>query len=114
MGAVYEHDILDALRLHAALYIHGHTVGGTNPSLIEALGAGQAILAHDNPFNRWVVGEGAAFYRDEATCSELLDTLLNDAALLERMVTASRKRYEEEFTWDSILLQYEKLLSKWL
>lgn len=114
VGAVYEHDVLDALRLHAALYIHGHTVGGTNPSLIEALGAGQAILAHDNPFNRWVVGEDAAFFRDEATCSELLDTLLNDTALLERMATASRKRYEEEFTWDNILLQYERLLSKWL
>ncbi|MDD2894087.1 MAG: DUF1972 domain-containing protein [Halothiobacillaceae bacterium] len=113
VGAVYEHAILDALRFHAALYIHGHTVGGTNPSLIEALGAGQAILAHDNPFNRWVVGEGAAFFRDETTCSELLDKLLKDTTLLDMMAVASRRRYAEEFTWDNILLQYEKLLSRW-
>ena len=45
---------MQALRFHSLGYVHGHTVGGTNPSLVEALGAGNPVIAHDNPYNRWV------------------------------------------------------------
>ena len=47
-GAIYEKPVVQALRFHARFYVHGHQVGGTNPSLVEALGAGNAVLAHDN------------------------------------------------------------------
>jgi glycosyltransferase involved in cell wall biosynthesis len=113
-GAVYNHEDLDALRFHSSLYLHGHTVGGTNPSLIEALGAGQPVLAHDNKFNRWVAGEGAAYFRDESECNEQLERLLADKALLKKMSVSSRSRFRECFTWEHILQQYEELLSKWI
>ena len=61
-GAIYDKSIVQALRFHSAAYIHGHQVGGTNPSLVEALGAGNAIIAHDNRFNRWVAGEVAFIF----------------------------------------------------
>lgn len=110
IGAVYEHSTLDALRFFASLYIHGHTVGGTNPSLIEALGASQPVLAHDNLFNRWVAGEKAKYFNGVEGCSAALDDLLNDDAKLPKMSEASHNRFEELFTWDVILKQYEGLL----
>jgi glycosyltransferase involved in cell wall biosynthesis len=109
-GAIYDQDAINALRYFAALYIHGHTVGGTNPALVEALGAGCAVLARDNCFNRWVAGGAARFFDDEAQCRQLLDELLEDPPQLEQMRRHSRARHTAEFTWDRILTAYESLL----
>lgn len=114
LGAIYDHDILDALRFYSCLYVHGHTVGGTNPSLIEALGSGQGVLAHNNKFNRWVAGNGAAYFKDQQECTEQLDSLLLDEEILRKMSEFSRRRFNENFTWDTILKQYEELLLKWI
>lgn len=51
---------------------------GTNPSLVEALGAGNAVLAHDNPYNRWVAGEAGVYFRDEVECARWLEALLGE------------------------------------
>lgn len=113
IGAVYEHSALDALRFFASLYIHGHTVGGTNPSLIEALGASQPVLAHDNQFNRWVAGEKAEYFNSVEECSAALDCLLNDGTKLSEMAEASQNRFNELFTWETVLKQYENLLVRY-
>jgi glycosyltransferase involved in cell wall biosynthesis len=113
-GAIYDKVVVQALRFHALFYVHGHRVGGTNPSLVEALGAGNPVLAHDNPFNRWVAGEGARYFSDEDECAELLDRLLTDQAELARMQTASRARHAEAFTWEKVLGEYERLLMRWV
>ena len=60
-GAIYDQATVKALRYHARAYLHGHTVGGTNPSLVEALAAGNMVIAHDNPYNRWTAGAAAIF-----------------------------------------------------
>ena len=114
IGAIYDHLTLDALRFYSSLYVHGHTVGGTNPSLIEALGSGQPVLAHDNKFNRWVAGEGACYFNDEISCSLLFDSLFSDSKKLTLMSECSSKRFNECFTWEHVLFQYEQLLSKWV
>jgi glycosyltransferase involved in cell wall biosynthesis len=106
-GAIYEKPVLAALRFHTRLYIHGHTVGGTNPSLVEALGAGSPVLAHDNIYNRWVAGEGAAFFSDEDECAETLDALMGDPEEIELMRKASRIRFGQAFRWQAILQAYE-------
>lgn len=112
-GAIYEAPVVQALRFHSRLYLHGHKIGGTNPSLVEALGARCAVLAHDNPFNRWVAGSGAAYFGDEADCAKLLDDLLGDDTTLAGMRSASYTRFQERFTWSRILCEYETLLSHW-
>lgn len=109
-GAIYEKDVVAALRGHALAYCHGHTVGGTNPSLVEALGAGNAVIAHDNPFNRWVAGDGQFFFADEAACARQMDLVLTDPEALERARTAAAARFSEAFTWEGVLRQYETLL----
>lgn len=112
-GAIYETPVVQALRFYSRFYLHGHRVGGTNPSLVEALGAGCAVIAHDNHFNRWVAGPEAAYFKDEADCARLFDRLLADDAALQRMKAASRARFYERFTWEQVLSEYEELLTRW-
>jgi glycosyltransferase involved in cell wall biosynthesis len=114
LGAIYDKAVVQALRWHSVAYVHGHQVGGTNPSLIEALGAGNAVLAHDNPFNRWVAGDQAAYFADASGFDTALSTLLADPDRLEAMAAGSRRRFEEAFTWPAILTQYEALLEQFL
>lgn len=114
VGAIYDHASLDAIRFFARLYIHGHTVGGTNPSLIEALGAGQAVLAHNNKFNCWVAGDMAVFFEDQYSCANKLDELLENSDQLMLMSKFSKDRFNSMFTWRIILQQYENLLFDWV
>jgi len=113
-GAIYDPAVVAALRLHARLHVHGHRVGGTNPSLVEALGAGNPVLAHDNPFNRWVAGPAMAYFRDAGDCATAFDRLLAPGADLHQMAEAARARHAEAFRWEDVLAAYEKLLSSWL
>ncbi|MNF47341.1 hypothetical protein D3C84_285330 [compost metagenome] len=112
-GAIYDAPVVQALRYYSRFYLHGHRVGGTNPSLVEAMGAGCAVIAHDNHFNRWVAGPDAAYFKDESGCAALFDHLLTDDATVEQMKAASRARFHERFTWDQVLREYEELLTHW-
>lgn len=114
LGAIYEKPVLHALRKHCAVYVHGHQVGGTNPSLVEALGAGNAVIAHDNRFTRWVVGEGARYFSDADGFERVLQDLLLDSNALAAMRAESLARFEAKFTWPQILGQYEDLLLQFL
>ena len=114
VGAIYDKSIVQALRVHSAGYIHGHQVGGTNPSLVEALGAGNAVIAHDNKFNRWVAGKGAVYFKNANDFAVCIDILMNDLKELENLRKEALLRFESKFTWSNILNQYEELLEKHL
>lgn len=111
-GAIYAKEKVQALRYHARFYIHGHQVGGTNPSLVEALGAGNAVLAHDNPFNRWVAGTAAQYFNDEASCEELLTKFTSLDDVLKELRERAWQEFER-FTWGRVLADYERLLQEW-
>lgn len=113
LGAVYDKQTVSALRFFSKLYIHGHSVGGTNPSLVEAMGAGSAILARDNDFNRWVAGPDAHFFRDADDCASELDVLFNDPSAIEKLKMSSTRRHSELFTNEKVLSLYLKLLCDW-
>lgn len=110
-GAIYDKSVVGALRFFSRFYLHGHTVGGTNPSLVEAMGAGCAVIAHDNKFNRWVVGQSAMFFKDQTECEILFDELLKDDEKLTTMKQGTKLRYSQNFTWTKILTSYEILLT---
>lgn len=114
VGAIYDKSVVQALRFHSAAYLHGHQVGGTNPSLVEALGAGNAVVAHDNRFNRWVAGDGAAYFEGAEAFSAVMDELLEDPVKLRQMSARSRERFLEALTWPDVLAQYEALLVQYL
>lgn len=113
VGPIYG-DRVGALRYHALGYFHGHTVGGTNPSLVEALAAGNPVFAHDNPYNRWVAQNAAVYFSDETDLSSAIDTLLATPGRLEDMRSAARRRYAEEFTWDHVAQVYETILRRFI
>lgn len=112
LGAIYDRAALGALRVHSIAYIHGHQVGGTNPSLVEALGAGNAIIAHDNRFNRWVAGPEALYFSSEDQLSDMIDKLIADAPLAASMRIASYQRRTDGLTWKDVLQAYEQLLMR--
>ena len=114
VGAIYDKSMVQSLRVHSAGYIHGHQVGGTNPSLVEALGAGNAIIAHDNRFNRWVAGEGAMYFDSADSLSTCMDRLTAEPGTLEELRQQGLVRFQEKFTWPNVLNQYEILLMKFL
>jgi glycosyltransferase involved in cell wall biosynthesis len=78
--------------------------------LVESLAAGNAVIAHDNPFNRWVAGEGARYFKSPGDLAEILESLDGEGSQLLNMEEASRKRHHESFTQDKILRAYEELL----
>ena len=114
VGAIYDKNIVQALRVHSAGYIHGHQVGGTNPSLVEALGAGNAVVAHDNRFNRWVAADGAMYFNDAASFARCMDDLMANPGKLEHLREQGLVRFQEAFTWPHVLQQYETLLERFL
>ena len=113
-GAVYEPEAVKALRFHSVGYLHGHTVGGTNPSLVEAMAAGNAVIAHDNAYNRWVAQDGALYFADTVEAERHITTVLEDVDARVRLSAAGRRRHAEEFTWDHVAGQYEALLASQL
>ncbi len=107
-GAIYDKSLLATLRHHARAYLHGHTVGGTNPSLVEALWAGNAVIAHDNPYNRWTAGEAGCFFADADGCDRLIARVLEDDAMVARLGQAARHQAASRFDWSDILGAYER------
>ncbi|MCM1272078.1 MAG: DUF1972 domain-containing protein [Clostridium sp.] len=111
VGTVYEKQLLFDIRRHAYAYLHGHEVGGTNPSLLEALSATDVNLLLGVSFNR-EVGERAALYWNKSRGN--LAALINKA---EQFDESKRKEYgvrakariKEAYTWEHIAGLYEKL-----
>ncbi len=112
-GAIYDPKKIAALRFYALAYIHGHRVGGTNPSLVEALGAGNAILAHDNHFNRWVADKAGVYFSDIDSCESSIERLCSEPDLVASFQQNAREIFTHRFTWQQILEQYEALLLAW-
>ena len=112
LGAIYDPAVVQALRYHSLGYLHGHTVGGTNPSLVEALAAGNPVIAHNNKYNTWVAGEAGLYFNTPEDVEKCIDQLLHDNALATELSRNALRRFESEFTWDHVAGQYEALLRK--
>ena len=112
-GSVYDQELLKKIREKAFAYVHGHSVGGTNPSLLEALGSTKLNLLLDVGFNR-EVGENAALYWtcEPGSLSGLIEKAdrLSEAEIDEYGILA-KKRIADAYRWDSIAKQYEELFN---
>ena len=108
LGGVWNQDELDQLYAHALTYLHGHSVGGTNPSLLRAIGAGTATIAFDVNFNREVLGDDGRFFAR----AEDLPGLLAEAEGDEAATTARGARLQDrarDYSWDEVAEHYESL-----
>ena len=113
-GPIYNKEAVQALRFHCKAYLHGHTVGGTNPSLIEAMAAANPVIAHANEYNRWVAGGSALYFDTIESADDQISCLLSDEQVYQRLKAAALSRFYEEFTWEHVAGQYEELLSSFL
>jgi glycosyltransferase involved in cell wall biosynthesis len=114
-GAIFDEAIVGALRRFAREYVHGHQVGGTNPSLVEALAAPAPVLARDNHFNRWVAGPSATYFRDERDCDAAFGQVLAmTRAELAAARAGSAARHAQVFTPALVLGAYKTLLERFL
>lgn len=113
IGTVYDKDQINALRFYATAYFHGHSVGGTNPSLLEALGCGNLTIAHDNVFNREVIGQDGFFFQGSSEINEHMTTIegFSDGQKLG-LADAARHRIRERYNWDFIARQYLDLIQE--
>ena len=111
-GAIYDPAVVRALRFHCLAYLHGHQVGGTNPSLVEALGAGNAVIARDNKFNRWVAGDDQIYFSDTDTCVAAFTRAATDPDRVSQARAGSRRRHADAFTLDKIHTTYHDELAK--
>ena len=112
IGTVYDSAKLTCLRYHSFAYMHGHSVGGTNPSLLEAMGCGNLVFAHDNPFNRETLGSCGYFFANEMELAESIDLAEHDHAELARLRSASRSRAGANYRWPDIVSSYAELLEQ--
>ena len=114
VGTVYEQELLKKIRENAYAYFHGHTVGGTNPSLIEALGSTDLNLLVDVSFNKEVTEDCALYWsRKPGSLTKLIDKADRMSAdQIAEMGQRAKKRVEEEYTWDKICGQYEDVFVK--
>jgi glycosyltransferase involved in cell wall biosynthesis len=108
MKPCYDEEKLNTIRHYARFYIHGHSAGGTNPSLLEAMACGCRILSHDNPFNRAVLQEDARYFRDAEELDHLLNIAENDPGF-ERFTKSNLEKIRKNYSWDFITSEYERL-----
>lgn len=111
VGTVYDQELLKKIRENAYAYFHGHTVGGTNPSLIEALGSTNLNLLVDVGFNKEVAEDCALYWsRKPGDLAKLIheaDAMTEEQ--IEEMGRKAKKRVAEEYTWERICNLYEKV-----
>lgn len=114
VGGIYDFRKLNSIRHYSYAYFHGHSVGGTNPSLLEAMASGCFILAHDNIFNRAVLGENALYYGSTDAATEMLDGI-------DQAVSTHKKEYTErnlevirrDYSWEKLVDEHEEYF-KWM
>lgn len=114
VGTVYDQESLKKIRENAYGYFHGHEVGGTNPSLLEALATTDLNLLLDVGFNREVGEDGAVYFtKKEGNLANLIDELENiKPEKIKELSIKAKKRINEAYTWEYIVSEYEGLFLK--
>jgi glycosyltransferase involved in cell wall biosynthesis len=109
IGPIWDQNLLDQLYCHARLYLHGHSVGGTNPSLLRAMGAGTAVGAFGVVFNQEVLGPDAWLFRDPAEVAALIEQAERAPQQAEEYGESLQRRTAEKYQWDDVAHRYEQL-----
>lgn len=108
LGGIFDAAWLDNLRYYAALYFHGHSAGGTNPSLLEAMAASARICAHDNAFNRSVCEAGALYFDSAGSIARHIPEAGKDERWAER-ITLNLQKIKTCYSKPKILDDYLQL-----
>jgi glycosyltransferase involved in cell wall biosynthesis len=110
VGAIYNLENLNNLRYYSNLYFHGHSVGGTNPSLLEAMASQALVISHNNDFNKAILKENSYYFSNSLEVKNILESIKKIDNL--QMVLNNYQAIEREFNWDKINGEYLQLFEQ--
>ncbi len=112
LNSIYNIDILNNLRFYSNIYFHGHSAGGTNPSLLEAMASSAFIMAHNNPYNKDVLKENALFFENSKDITKILNNNLmkND---YQNMIENNKKIIKNNYSEQKIISEYYSVFKKY-
>lgn len=105
LGGIYDLKALNNLRFYSRLYFHGHSVGGTNPSLLEAMASNALIVAHRNDFNGAILEEDALYFENKDEVSNYIETV-KDKEQYANFLQRNKEKIKELYSWEHINQQY--------
>lgn len=108
LGSMYDITLLNNLRYYSYIYFHGHSAGGTNPSLLEAMSSSALICANDNPFNKAVIGKNAFYFNSEYDISKLINSNPKKA-LFSQYIDDNLSLIKEKYSKNQITNDYYDL-----
>ena len=107
-GSIYNLPYLDTLRFYCRYYFHGHSVGGTNPSLLEAMASYACVIAHDNVFNRTVLNDDALYFQSAEDIAHLLNVPMDDQ-ICRTIKSNNADKIRNQYSWQHIIDSLEKM-----
>jgi len=111
-GGIYNHpQKIHSLKVFSNLYFHGHSVGGTNPSLLEAMASRSLIAAHDNSFNQAVLQTDAFYFSSAAQVTVIIENTSRDGHELP-MINNNLKKIKGQFSWENVIKKYEDFIQR--
>lgn len=109
VGGIYDFDKLNSIRHFSFAYFHGHSVGGTNPSLLEAMASDCFILANNNIFNKAVLNDSAIYYSNATEVSNILNSIEKFAEKYkEKFIAQNLEVIRQEYSWEKLVDEHEK------
>ncbi|WP_146827693.1 DUF1972 domain-containing protein [Aeromicrobium flavum] len=112
VGGVWDQELLDALYANAASYVHGHSVGGTNPSLLRAIGAGSPVIAFDVSFNAESLGSDSRYFATPEELAPALVAVEGDVPGAVATAEVVRERVRHRYSWDAVTDGYLALAAR--
>jgi glycosyltransferase involved in cell wall biosynthesis len=109
MGWVSGQERLNNIRHYAKYYLHGHSVGGTNPSLLEAMAGGAFLVAHGNVFNKYVLGNEALYFTSPEEVKNIIDNYETHRVNRDMFIRNNIEKINKHYNWDVITDNYEKM-----
>src|SRR5688572_14393911 len=111
-GGIYNHpQKIHSLKIYSNLYFHGHSVGGTNPSLLEAMASRSLVAAHDNPFNRAVLQQDAFYFASRNEVREIIENTHRNGREMV-MINNNLQKIQEQFSWENVIKKYEDFIQR--
>ena len=102
---------IHSLKIYSNLYFHGHSVGGTNPSLLEAMASRSLVAAHDNLFNRAVLQQDAYYFSSPNEVREIIENTHRNGREMV-MINNNLQKIKEQFSWENVIKKYEDFIQR--
>ncbi|SHE47049.1 DUF1972 domain-containing protein [Chryseobacterium takakiae] len=110
LDPIYDQHTLDIIRGNASLYIHGHSAGGTNPSLVEAMFLGLPVISYGVSYNRTTTGDQAFYFSNEEELKILLKTLTKND--LKNCSLKMKKIAKNKYVWKTVAEKYSQVIQE--